>query len=438
MIKDFDSFMNHDKLFDEDSDKLFGRSLVQLFDDKWKEMRTNLSPIFTSSKMKMMFGMLSECAQDFVNHFEKKIGNGKIIVDAADMFARFTVNGISTTALGFKGDCLENEKSSLFKLADGLFKMNLKRNLKMYLSVIAKPIYVLLGFQFLSKGEYDFFERAIIDVMDDREKKNISRPDVIQLLIQAKNGQLVRHENDDDKNLKNFAANIEYDVGANNKKVTKWTKEDFMAQGLIFFVGGFDTTKTLLQMTSYELAKNQGVQQELLDEVDEMLSALDGKPITYEALHQMKFLDQVISESLRYWPPALFTNRECNKDYKLNLGNGKTVSIKKGEIVLIPIASMHRDPAYFDNPNVFDPHRFDDDRKDSILPGSYIPFGYGPRVCIGSRFALMEAKLLIFNLLSKFSIEKCDKTPKNIKFNSQFGQFTFKDKIFVEFKPRFL
>lgn len=136
-------------------------------------------------------------------------------------------------------------------------------------------------------------------------------------------------------------------------------------------------------MTAYELARNRDVQQELIDEVDAVLSTLNGKPISYEALHKMKFLDQVISESLRFHPPVKFTNRECSKDYTMNLGNGKTLMIKKGENVLLPTESIQRDEKYFENANTFDPHRFDDDKKDLIVTGSYIPFGSGPRICIG-------------------------------------------------------
>lgn len=89
----------------------------------------------------------------------------------------------------------------------------------------------------------------------------------------------------------------------------------------------------------------------------------------------MKFLDQVVSELLRFWPPTPLTTRTCNKDYNLDCGNSKFVRIKSGEDVYIPIASIHRDPRYFENPNTFDPRRFDDNKKDLIVAGSYIPFG---------------------------------------------------------------
>lgn len=233
-IKDFDSFVNHDKTFDVHVDKVFGRSLFSLFDGEWRTMRNTLSPIFTSSKMKMMFGMVSECAHDFINHFEKKVGSGKIVIEADDVFARYTVDGIWTAALGFKGDCIENQDSSLYKLARRLVNFDFATNIKILLAAIAKPLYVLFGFQLLREDERDFFKKVVIDAMNEREAKNISRPDIIQLLLQTRKGQLGSRDNNDNENdLANFSANIEYDVAAKDQKVKKWTDHDFMAQGFV-------------------------------------------------------------------------------------------------------------------------------------------------------------------------------------------------------------
>lgn len=371
-IRDFDSFVNHDKRFDEKLDVIAGRSLISMFDEKWRVMRNSLSPVFTGSKMKMMFGTLSECAQSFVNHFDKK--NGKIVIEASEIFSRFTFDGISTAVLGIKGDCVENEDSLLYRIGKSMVKPSFSAGMKMVLALICKPLYILLKLRFLAKENVDFLERHIIDAMDNRDKNNLYRTDLIQILLQIKKGQLQKDEQLDESELANFSANVEYDVGAKKAEIN-WTKEDLLAQGLIFFTAGADTTKNLLQMTAYELARNPAVQKELIEEVDNVLMTLGGKSVTYEALHKMKFLDQVISESLRYWPPAFVTNRECNRDYTFELGNGKTAVIKKGEQVLIPIAAIHRDVKYFENPDTFDPHRFDDDKKGSIIPGSFIPFG---------------------------------------------------------------
>ncbi|KAG5670375.1 hypothetical protein PVAND_000645 [Polypedilum vanderplanki] len=435
-IKDFDSFVNHDKSFNEDVDKFSSKMLFTLIDEKWKHMRSVLSPIFTSSKMKMMFGILSECANEFVEHHEEKAKHGKVIVNCVETYPRYTVDGISTAVLGFKGDCIKNEDSKLYKLAMRMRKPTFLTNLKLMLFIVFRWLYIKLGLQLTLKEVYDFFYNAIIKVMNEREEKGIFRPDVVQLLLQARKGQLQKESDVNEKELSNFSANIEYDTGAQNRKITNWTDEHFMAQGFLFFAAGFDTTNILLQITSYCLAKNKEVQEELIREIDDVFEELDGKPITYEALHKMKYLDMVISEALRFWPPAFATTRQCNKDYDMKLKDGKVIKIKDGDLILLPIYAIHHDERFFPNPEKFDPLRFSDENKESIALGSYIPFGSGPRVCIGSRFALMEAKLLIFNVLSKFTMEVCDQTPEKLELIPSMTEITFKKAICVEYRPR--
>lgn len=188
-------------------------------------------------------------------------------------------------------------------------------------------------------------------------------------------------------------------------------------------------------MTTYELAKNPDVQKTLLEEIDSVASTLGGKSISYDVLHKMKFLDMVVSETLRKWPPVVQTDRLALKDYNVDLGNGKKLTIKKDQNVYFPIYHLHHDPDFFPNPEKFDPHRFSDENKDSIMQGSYLPFGLGPRTCIGSRYALMEGKLLLFTLLRKFSIEKCDKTPETITYKAD-SAANIKESIYLKFVLR--
>ncbi|CAG9811404.1 unnamed protein product [Chironomus riparius] len=439
-IKDFDSFVNHDQSFNGDIDSLQGKMLFTLVDDEWRNMRNTLSPIFTSSKMKMMFGILSDCASDFMVHYEKKVKEtGKLVINSKETFSRFTVDGICSAVLGFKGDCVENEDSELYKLSVRMQPVDIWSTFKFLLFFFFANIYKFFKFQLTTKEIRDFFYNAIVKVMKEREQNGTFRPDVIQLLMQAKKGQLKVQDKENEVNeaeLSNFSANIEYDVKAKNTKLTNWTDEHYMAQGFIFFFAGYDTTQTLLQVTTYSLAKNKDVQQKLIDEVDEVVASLGDASISYETLHKMQYLDMVISEALRYWPPASATTRGCNRDYDLKLNNGKVIKMKPGDDVSLPIYSIQHDPKYFEDPEKFDPERFSDERKGSIVDGSYIPFGYGPRVCIGSRFALMEAKLLIFNLLRKFTFEVCDKTPEKFELAPNFANFELKEKIFIELKLR--
>jgi cytochrome P450 family 9 len=276
-IKDFDHFVNHERSFDERVDRLTGKMLFTLQDEKWKQMRSTLSPLFTSSKMKMMFGMLSKSATEFIEHHEKTLKrDGKLIVDCKDIYSRFTVDGISTTALGFEGDCVKNEKSELFDFTMRMMKPKPFDTLKILIFMFFRWLYYLLKLQLTTKEVYDFFYNAIVKVMKEREEKGIFRSDLIQLLIQAQKGQLNAECDVNEKEQANFSANIEYEVNAKNKKGFKWTDEELMAQGFIFFGAGFDTTRSLLEIASYLLAKNKDIQEELIAEIDDVISELDG------------------------------------------------------------------------------------------------------------------------------------------------------------------
>lgn len=139
-------------------------------------------------------------------------------------------------------------------------------------------------------------------------------------------------------------------------------------------------------MTAYELAKNPEIQTELIKEVDEVKESLEGKPITYEILHKMKLLDMVISEALRKWPSApQVVNRVVTKPYILKNAKGNSVRFEVGDNMFIPVVGLHYDEDYWPDPQKFDPYRFSDENKNSIHPGTYLPFGIGPRTCIGSR-----------------------------------------------------
>jgi cytochrome P450 family 9 len=208
--------------------------------------------------------------------------------------------------------------------------------------------------------------------MNEREKKNISRPDVVQLLLQARKGQLANNDQLDETELKNFSAHTEFDVSLKNEKMSNFEEDDWIAQGFIFFGAGFDTSTSTLQVLFYELVQNPQIQEDLIDEIDQVLENGD---VTYENLHKMKLLDMIVSEVLRKWPPAGQLDRYCNKDYMLELNDGRNLKIPEGTVIFLPVYNIHHDPEYFEDPEKFDPYRFSEENQKSIRPGTYLPFG---------------------------------------------------------------
>lgn len=213
----------------------------------------------------------------------------------------------------------------------------------------------------------------------------------------------------------------------------------------------------MLSFTAYELVANPDVQQKLYEEIAEMNEHLNGNRISYDGLQKMKYLDQVVSEALRKYPITVQTDRTCVKDYVYDDGDKLRFKIEKGSNIQFSMYSLHRDPKYYPNPNKFDPERFNDENKHKIMPGTYLPFGIGPRNCIGnaylnfnylkntiyyflkhfagSRFALMEIKCILYNLLLNFSFEVNKDTQIPLKMKRVAFMMTEKG-IHLELRPR--
>lgn len=167
---------------------------------------------------------------------------------------------------------------------------------------------------------------------------------------------------------------------------------------------------------SHELALHPAIQDRLCDEIDTIRQSLDGQPITYDHLQNMPYMDMVIAESLRKWPPVGTYDRISNKATTLHIGAGqKRLRLDVGDGLLIPAYALHRDAKYWPRPDVFDPERFNETNAKTIVSGTYLPFGLGPRVCIGQRFAQMETKSLFYHLLSEFRLERCEKTQRPLR-----------------------
>lgn len=183
----------------------------------------------------------------------------------------------------------------------------------------------------------------------------------------------------------------------NNVGEKKLSEVEILAQAVIFFLAGYETTASTLSYCYYALALNPDVQETLYNELKS--TADENGDIPYETLAKLKYLDAVISETLRLFPPALILTREANAEYKL----GDTgITLYKGQSIEIPINVLHHSEQFYTNPLQFNPQRFMPENRDRIVPYSYLPFGAGPHNCIGMRFALMEAKLALAKIVQTY------------------------------------
>lgn len=158
--------------------------------------------------------------------------------------------------------------------------------------------------------------------------------------------------------------------------------EDIVAQCTLFLFAGFDTVSTTISFMFHELAVNPDIQHKLYKEIVTIKNELNGKPLNYETIQKMKYLDMVLSESMRRWSTVPVNDRACTKPYVLENADGSKAQLNVGDTVLIPLYALQMDERYFPNAETFDPERFSDENKHLIQPGTYMPFGIGPSIYI--------------------------------------------------------
>ena len=164
---------------------------------------------------------------------------------------------------------------------------------------------------------------------------------------------------------------------------------------ITLFVAGHETTANAVTWALYLLSQHTDVECKLRSE----LAQLHGKPPTVRDLQRLPYLEQVIKESMRLYPPAGGATRQPIED--LELGGYR---VRKGDMIAISSYAMHRNPQFFPDPERFDPERFSPEREAQTPKYAYLPFGAGPRVCIGNVFALMESRIILATILQRWTL----------------------------------
>ncbi|KAL6448752.1 hypothetical protein ACFW04_000513 [Cataglyphis niger] len=212
--------------------------------------------------------------------------------------------------------------------------------------------------------------------------------------------------------------------------MNRLTLLEAIAQAFVFFIAGFETSSTTATFCLYELAQQQDLQDKLRKEIDEILKK-HGE-LTYNAVNEMTYLHKVVNEAMRKYPPLPSLNRMCTEEINLPTTN---IHIPKGMLITIPLLGLHRDPSIYPDPDRFDPERFNEDKVAARHPYAYLPFGEGPRICIGSRFAYMQTKVGLISLLSKFKF-KVDPRTFPLIFDQNTFILTAKGGIYLTIEPR--
>ncbi|XP_047276701.1 cytochrome P450 3A43 isoform X1 [Homo sapiens] len=358
-------------------------------DEEWKRIRTLLSPAFTSVKFKEMVPIISQCGDMLVRSLRQEAENSKSI-NLKDFFGAYTMDVITGTLFGVNLDSLNNPQDPFLKNMKKLLKLDFLDPFLLLISLFPflTPVFEALNIGLFPKDVTHFLKNSIERMKESRLKdKQKHRVDFFQQMIDSQNS----------KETKSHKALSDLEL---------------VAQSIIIIFAAYDTTSTTLPFIMYELATHPDVQQKLQEEIDAVLP--NKAPVTYDALVQMEYLDMVVNETLRLFPVVSRVTRVCKKDIEIN-----GVFIPKGLAVMVPIYALHHDPKYWTEPEKFCPEsRFSKKNKDSIDLYRYIPFGAGPRNCIGMRFALTNIKLAVIRALQNFSFKPCKETQIPLKLDN--------------------
>jgi len=274
-----------------------------------------------------------------------------------------------------------------------IFRPSVRTILKFMARTFHPSLPYYLNLKTMRQDVETFFIDFVKNTAKERENSS-DRKDFIQILIDLQKEDFLQRQS----NEKDDSFVLTDNVLASN--------------AFVFFIAGFETTAATMSFLLLELAANPTIQGAVKDEIVQALENHEGK-LNYDTIKDSPYMDMVISETLRKYPIASALLRQCTETYHMP---GSSVVLQKGTRVFIPVFALHRDPKYFPDPERFDPDRFSPQNKTKITPGTYLPFGEGPRICIGLRFAMMEMKYAFCKIIPKYLFSLSDKMEYPVKF----------------------
>ncbi|XP_046449638.1 cytochrome P450 3A14-like [Daphnia pulex] len=399
-VKDFDHFI--DRRSFQMRTKIIRKWLSVMKGQEWKDIRSSVTPAFTTGKIKRMSTLIKDCVDNLCDRVAILTENdGKI--DAKMTFSAFTMDVIARCAFGLKLDTLGSKDDPFINNAKFVFNQSTNKTPAVLLPFMYPKLFSALGSfaerLFVTK-QLKFFFKLLENVLKERSQSNEKFNDFIELADEA---------------ISEFTKEVD------GKTVPMWTREAIdeivMGQSTLFMLAGFDTTATTLTSTCFQLARNPDVQEKLFQSIVAKMKDYD--EVSHEMVQDVPYLEMVIQEVLRFYPPLIRIERQCTKDYSYD--NGR-IKIKKDQIITVPTYALHHSEEYYPDPEKFDPERWSPENKANRSPYAYMAFGTGPRNCVGMRFAMEEMKMALCSLVQKFRFFPVEETPVKLQFDDGFVQ----------------
>ncbi|XP_069673251.1 cytochrome P450 6j1-like [Periplaneta americana] len=389
LIKDSHNFIDRVIRTDEKVDPIMGKCLFVLKGRRWRQVRAKLEPSFSAGKTKKMFEQVESCATKLIRMLEEATADGSPVL-VRDATKRYTMDVIASCAMGIDGNSLENPDSEYKKHIANITDFSISKGLACLTMFVCPILQSFFKLRFVDEDTSEFLRRLVWTTIEYRLKHGSGRNDFLDRLI-----ELINQEKMD----------------ASNGTKTTLDSDDYVVQAFVFLGAAFETSSSTLCFALYELAFHPDIQQRVREEIARVLAPHQNK-LTYDNLQELHYLDMVVAETQRKYPSLPFLDRRCERDYEIPDPHGSgTVILPAGTAVHIPVIGIQNNPKYFPIPEKFDPERFSEENRRNRSNLLHIPFGEGPRICIGKRFGLMQMKTGLVHILSKYEVAPCKETP---------------------------
>ncbi|XP_026749604.2 cytochrome P450 6B5 [Galleria mellonella] len=394
-VTDFVTFNSRGLNYHEDISEPMMKNVFFAKGDLWRLLRQRMTPAFTTSKLKGMFPLIMDRAEKLQARALAVAATGQV-VDVYRLMARYAIDFIATCGFGLDINALEQEDSPVDKLGEIFFKSSIRDTLLRFINYFIPSIGK--RFKVFNNVEVEMVTLTK-QILEQRNYEPSGRNDFVDLLLECKKKGLIVVES------------IEHKKPDGSPEIATLELDDVIlaSQIFIFFAAGFETSSSTTSYTLHLLAYYPEVQRKVQEDIDRVLSKY-GNKLCYDAVKEMTYLEWAFKESMRIHPAGGVSMRVCAQ--KTHIPNINT-TIDKGVRVLIPVYAIHHDPKYFDNPEEFRPERFSPEEFSKIPKFCYLPFGEGPRACIGERLALIQALAGLAAILSRFTVEPAPESTRH-------------------------
>lgn len=232
----------------------------------------------------------------------------------------------------------------------------------------ARPWFYISGVYERKKALKEEGDQLILEIIKARQQSGKKQDDLLDMLLETK-----------------------YEDGS------KMTNQQLLDEAIVLYVAGHETSAIALSWAWYLLATHPEIEEHFLIKIQKEIGS---QVLSFEQLNKLSYSLQIIEETMRLYPPAWIIDREPLSDDEFN-----GIQIEKSHDVVCLVYGVHRNPKYWKDPEKFDPERFSLENKKKHVPYSYIPFGGGPRLCIGNNFALMEMQFVLTMLHRRYQFE---------------------------------